>query len=216
MNKKSILLFDMDGTISDTDPMLLATFNILYDRYKNGQRKTKEEVYYFSGPPIRDTLLKEFPNQDQQLMYDEFYTISKSLYPTHIFLYPNEKEVLLGFKKNGYKLGVVTNKQSKMAFYVLELLGLQDIFDVVIGFDDVNIGKPNPEGIFKALDILGGSTNETIYVGDNEIDYITATNAGVRCALVSDGPRVLNPKLKPFIKFNSYLELKEKIYGQDL
>ena len=217
MNKDLVLLFDMDGTTANTDPMLLASFNVLYDKYKNGQRKSQEEVYYFSGPPIRKTLKQEFPDQDQELMYQEYYNISKSFYKTHVFPYPNEREVLLDFKSRGYKLGIVTNKAHDLAVYTLELLHLDDVFDLVIGFDDVVNGKPNPEGILKAIEIFKSTKENTIYVGDNEIDYYTANNAGVRCALVSGGPRVLNPELKPYIKFESYLELKEKINnGKDL
>ena len=217
MNKDLVLLFDMDGTIADTDPMLFETFNILYDRYKGGQRKTNEEVYYFSGPPIRQTLSREFPDQDVEFMYKEFFEISRSFYPTHIFAYPNEREVLLELKKEGCRLGVVTNKQHNLAEYVLELLNLKDIFELCIGYDDVSKGKPDPEGILKAIDYFKTDKEHTIYVGDNEIDFKTANNAGVRCALVSDGPRLLDPNLKPFIKFKSYLELKEKIiYGKDL
>ena len=59
MKKYKVMLFDMDGTLADTDPMIVETFNILYDKYKNGNRRPKEEIYYFSGPPIRDTLKKE-------------------------------------------------------------------------------------------------------------------------------------------------------------
>ena len=213
MKYKGILLFDMDGTIADTDPMLLATFNVLYDKYKNGQRKSKEEVYYFSGPPIRETLKKEFPHMDNDFMYEEFYKLSSSFYPTHVFPYPNEREVLLSLKEKGYKLGVVTNKQHSMAVYVLELLNIKDAFDLVIGFDDVSNGKPNPEGILKAIKYYGATLEETIYIGDNEIDYKTAVNAGVRCALVANGPRKINPDVKPDIWFNSFIELEEKIDG---
>lgn len=213
MNRKGLLLFDMDGTIADTDPMLFETFNILYDKFNDGKRKSIEEIYYFSGPPIRETLKKEFPQLDQETAYQEFFKISKSLYPTHIFAFPNEKEVLSHLKEKGYVLGIVTNKQHNLAEYVVQLLDLEGLFDIIIGFDDVKNGKPHAEGVLKAMDILKYDKKETIYVGDNDIDYETANNAGVRCALVSNGPRKLNPNLKPYIKFDSYLQLEEKLNG---
>ena len=62
-NKKyEVVLFDLDGTVLDSDPMILKTMNILYDKYRDGVRTPKEKVYYFSGPPIRDTLRNEFPH----------------------------------------------------------------------------------------------------------------------------------------------------------
>ena len=61
-NKKySIVIFDMDGTVLNSDPMILEAMNILYDKYRDGVRTPKEKVVYFSGPPIRETLKTEFP-----------------------------------------------------------------------------------------------------------------------------------------------------------
>ena len=59
-NKYQILLFDMDGTVCDSDQMIIDSMNVLYDKYRDGHRRPVEEVIYFSGPPIRETLKKEF------------------------------------------------------------------------------------------------------------------------------------------------------------
>ena len=53
MLKYQYLLFDMDGTLVDTDEMLIQTMHILYDKYRNGIYTPKEKIYYFSGPPIK-------------------------------------------------------------------------------------------------------------------------------------------------------------------
>ena len=62
MNKKyDVILFDMDGTIANTDRLILESFYKLYDKFNNGVRRSDEEIYYFSGPPIKETLKVEFP-----------------------------------------------------------------------------------------------------------------------------------------------------------
>ena len=67
------------------------------------------------------------------------------------------------------------------------------MFDVIISADDVVIPKPDPTGIYTALEKLGISNKEEcLYLGDNEIDYETATNAGVDTLLVTWGPRKIN------------------------
>lgn len=216
MKQYKVMLFDMDGTLADTDPMLVETFNILYDRYKGGNRRPPEEIYYFSGPPIRETLTKEFPEYDLEFMFDVFHKISRKLYDTHIFPYPNERETLLKLKEKGVKLGIVTNKMHDLTLVALKIINLEDIFDVIVGYDDVKIGKPNEEGMLKAINYFGEKIEETLYVGDNVIDLESANNAGVDCCLVSWGPRVLPNNINPTFTIKSYEELWGKTYGKDL
>ena len=209
-----VVLFDMDGTVDNTDPMILEAMNRLYDQYRNGNRTPKEEVMYFSGPPIRETLLKEFPNQDIDFMFKKFSEVSYELYATHTFPYPNSKEVLLELKRDGFKLGIVTNKLHWLTEYALKCIGLENIFEIIVGYDDVSNPKPHQEGIEKALDYFNLSKEEAIYIGDNVSDYLTASNAKVDSILVNWGPRKLPEELKPTYKINSYLDLKGALYEE--
>ena len=193
MNKYKILLFDLDGTLCDTDEMIIQTMFAIYKDYKPTKVRTREELYYFSGPPIRDTLAREFPDQDPEEMYDVFKRVSKGFYPKCVKDYPDEVKVLTALKENGYRLGVVTNKGLPLTIYSLELCGINHLFDVIVSADDVAIPKPDPAGINKALDKLGISNKEEcLYLGDNDIDYETASNAGVDTLLVTWGPRKIN------------------------
>ena len=211
MKQYKTLLFDMDGTVIDTDPLLRESFHILYDKYRNGVYTPQEKIWYFSGPPIKKTLANEFPNLDLEFIFQEFNKVSGSLYPTHTFKYENSKEVLLELKKAGYQLGIVTNKVHHLAVYALECVGLDHIFDIVIGYEDVKKPKPDGEGILKAIDMFHSSQESTLYIGDNASDLLSANNAGVDCCLVLWGPRKLDPDLKPAFKITSYLDLKEKL-----
>lgn len=210
--KYDIVLFDLDGTVIDSDPMVLATMNILYDKYRGGVRTDPAKVVYFSGPPIRDTLRNEFPDLDNQFIFEQFRDESYKLYPTHTSQYPHCREVLLRLKKDGFKLGVVTNKLHNLSIYALECIDLGDIFDVIVGYDDVINPKPNKEGMEKAIAFFNGSKERTIYIGDNKSDFDSAENAGIDCCLVNWGPRVLPSDIKPKYKFNSYLELEDILY----
>ena len=121
MSKYSVILFDMDGTIANTDEMIVQTFLELYKLYRKGAPTPREQIYYFSGPPIREVLKREFPDQDNQFMWDEFHRISWDFYPLYTTGYPNCREVLLELKKRGYKLGVVTNKIHRTTLYCLKI-----------------------------------------------------------------------------------------------
>ena len=210
--KYEVILFDMDGTVADTDPMIIEAMHILYDKYRHGNRTPDSEIVYFSGPPIRETLKKEFPDMDNNFMYDEFHDVSYGLYATHTFRYPDSKEVLIELKKEGFKLGIVTNKIHHLTEYALKCIGLEGIFEYIVGFNDVSKPKPNEEGILKALDYFKCDKSKALYIGDNKSDYLTAINAKVDCCLVSWGPRKLDPSLTPTFKIGSYLDLKEHLY----
>ena len=193
MNKYKVLLFDLDGTLCDTDEMIVQTMFAIYKEYKPVKERTREELYYFSGPPIRDTLANEFPDQDGDYMYEVFKKVSKDFYKDYVYPYKDEIEVLKALKQKGYLLGVVTNKGLPLTLYSLEICHINGLFDVVISADDVNIPKPDPAGIYKVLDKLNvKNKEEVLYIGDNDIDYITATNAGVDTLLVTWGPRKIN------------------------
>ena len=209
--KYDVILLDMDGTIAYTDEMLLRTFHTLYDLYNPSARKPDEEIIYFSGPPLSITLPREFPNQDYQFMHDEFIRISTPLYEECVTLYEDELKVLSRLKNAGYKLGVVTNKNHKMAAYVLKLLNLDNLIDYLVGGGDTLQSKPDPEGIYLAMDKLGGVKEKTLYVGDNDIDFYTADHAGVDSMICTWGPRTLTVLDKCTYKVNSYKEIEDTL-----
>ena len=193
MNKYKVLLFDLDGTLCDTDEMIVQTMQAIYKEFKPVKERSREELYYFSGPPIRDTLGNEFPDQDPDYMYDVFKKVSKGFYKDYVYPYKDEIEILTALKEKGYRLGVVTNKGLPLTIYSLEICHIDSLFDVIISADDVAIPKPDPTGINKALEKLGIKNKEgVLYIGDNDIDYITASNAGVDTLLVTWGPRTIN------------------------
>ena len=215
MHKYELILFDLDGTIADTDEMIVQTMNALYDKYRNGHRTPREEVYYFSGPPITETLAKEFPNYDFDFMFSEFVKYSSENYPKYVTLYPHTKETLLKLKENGYKLGIITNKMHNPTLLCLKLLGLENIFDVLVCFDDVKRPKPNRESIDIAMEKMSVSDfTKVLYIGDNKIDLDTANTAGVDGVLVSWGPRKLDPNLKPTFFISSYEELERRLLDE--
>ena len=193
MNKYKVLLFDLDGTLCDTDEMIVQTMQAIYKEFKPVKERSREELYYFSGPPIRDTLGNEFPDQDPDYMYDVFKKVSKGFYKDYVYPYKDEIEILTALKEKGYRLGVVTNKGLPLTIYSLEICHIDSLFDVIISADDVATPKPDPTGINTALEKLGiKNKEEVLYIGDNDIDYITASNAGVDTLLVTWGPRTIN------------------------
>ena len=210
MNKYKLLLFDLDGTLCDTDEMIVQTMHAIYKEYKPVKERTREELYYFSGPPIRETLKNEFPNQDPDLMYDVFKRVSKDFYAPCVKAYKDEIEVLRALKENGYLLGVVTNKGRPLTIYSLEICAILPFFDIIVSADDVKNPKPDAEGTLMAMKALNvDDKKDVLYIGDNDIDYFTAENAGVDAMLVSWGPREIKCLDKANYVATSYNEMRK-------
>lgn len=214
MNRKyDVILFDMDGTTANTDEIVLQTYIELFSLYGNGRKVSKEKIYTFSGPPLSQTLKNEFPHLDYQFIFDEYIRISTPKYYQILTAYDGEFETLKWLKSQGFKLGIVTNKRHYLSIECLKILHLENIFDVVIGFDDVSSAKPDKEGIIKASKMLGcDNFDKILYVGDNDIDYETAHNAGVDCCLVTWGPRQINKALRVRYFIDHFAQIKEIVY----
>ena len=208
MPKYKLILLDMDGTIAYTDDMIIHTFFDMYDMYNPSAKKEAKDIIYFSGPPLSVTLPREFPNQDYQHMYDEFIRISTPYYDKYVVAFEHEIEVLTRLKQAGYRMACVTNKGTKMANYVLKLIGIDKLIDFVVGSDDVKNTKPHPEGIDLALAKFGVKRHEALYVGDNDIDYETACNAEMDAMICNWGPRKLNVLDKAKYVINSYYDME--------
>ena len=208
MRKYKVLLFDLDGTLCDTDEMLIQSFFALYKKYRPAKIRTREELIYFSGPPIKKTLVDEFPDYPFEEIYKAFQETSRELYLPYVKAFDKEIETLKKLREAGYLLGVVTNKGAPLTKYSLEVAHIDGLFDVVISADDVNAPKPSPAGINKALERLGiEDKGKVLYIGDNDIDYETAVNAGTDAMLVTWGPREIKRVKDAKYAVSSYDEL---------
>lgn len=92
-------------------------------------------------------------------------------------------EVLKVLRGLGLKIGIVTNGCRRYAAEIIKMFSLGDYVDVLIARDDVLSPKPSPGHLLKALEALGVSAEEAIFVGDHWIDALCAKNAGVKFIL---------------------------------
>ena len=215
IKKYSFIIFDVDGTLIDTDDVLNKTMYRLYDLYRNGVYAPLNRLYYFSGPPIMETLKDEFPGQDINFLNAEFRRISDELYDDNARLFENEVEVLKSLKNVGYKFGIVSNKVHKSILICLKKFGLGDFFETIVGLDDVINPKPYNEGLLKIFNQFPNiNKNQVLYVGDNVCDFVLAKNAGVDCAICNWGPREFPRDLYPTYLLKNYLDLKKVLLDE--
>lgn len=212
MKQYKLYLFDLDGTLIDSDQMLIETFHELYAKYRPGFYPDDDYIRQFSGPQITETLKKEFPNEDQTVMLDEYRNRSKKYYDQYVRLFPKAYELLEKLAKNNIPFAIITNKHRYATKYTYELLDLEkfDIFSVCA--DDVKNLKPAADGIYKAMEHFGiKNKDDVIYIGDCYTDYLSSKNAGVNFGYIAWSPRPIKGEIKIDINIKDYGSFAEDI-----
>ena len=213
MKKYKLYLFDLDGTLLDSDQMLVETFHYLYKKYKPKDFVVDEKkIITFSGPPIRITLQQEFPELDQEELLKIWRRESIKNYPLFTKLFPGALEILSTLVEKNIKCAIVTNKHRAAADEAFKLFGIANLGIWSVSGDDIKEQKPSPEGIFKAMEHFGvKDKKDVIYIGDSVYDARTAENAGVDFGLVSWTPRKLPKDCKITWKIDSYFDLARSL-----
>jgi pyrophosphatase PpaX len=182
-NKINTVLFDLDGTLIDTNELIISSFlHTLETYYPNTY--TREDVLPFLGPTLRET----FEPMDATKVNEMIATYRKYNLTHHdsfVTEFPTVIDTVKRLKETGYKVGIVTTKLSDTVMKGLKLTKLDSYFDVIVALDHVKKAKPDPEPIYKALEQLGSKPEEAIMVGDNYHDILAGKNAGTQTAGVA-------------------------------
>ena len=176
---KPTVLFDFDGTLADTEPMITETFKVLYEKYYPKQELPDGMSDFVLGPPLELSIEKYFPDQDLKVVLNEYRELNEALHHKEFNEIVGATELLKYLKENNYPVGIVSNKVNNMIQLGLDLLNQTQYVDVVIGSDDIESGlvKPHPDGIILACERLGSNVDSLIYVGDSVGDILAGKNA---------------------------------------
>ncbi|WP_338471818.1 pyrophosphatase PpaX [Niallia sp. XMNu-256] len=178
MDKKiTTLLFDLDGTLIDTNELIITSFLHTLEKYFPRQYQ-REDVLPFLGPTLDDTFSKLNPEKVDE-MCDVYRTFNKETHDSLVEEFPGVYETMKLLKESGFKMGIVTSKMSDVAMMGMKLTKIDRFFDVLIAYDHIENPKPDPESLYKALDVLGSRPDEAIMIGDNGSDILAGKNAGM-------------------------------------
>ncbi len=187
------LIFDLDGTLVDTAPDLLATLNVLFTR--RGHREiTLGEIRTVIGLGAKSMIRKggeltgnAFEETEIDELFDEYLGYYSAHIADHSRIFSGGIEVLDAGKAANIGLAICTNKLESLTITLLEALNLSDYFQTVIGSDTLATMKPDPAGVFKILKNAGCKPEEALFIGDSINDLKAAQNASVPCVLVDYG-----------------------------
>ena len=184
-------IFDLDGTILDTLDDIANAVNYALDRM-NYPTHTTDEVKSYIGNGIRMLIRRAVPKGTAEEDYEKTHLIFAEYYHSHLSDYTKPydgiTDVLDELKAKGCSLAVVSNKTDSAAKSVVkQFFGSR--FDMVVGKMDCFPTKPAPDSVLYVMEKLGFDKNETVYIGDSEVDVQTAHNAGLPCIGVTWGNR---------------------------
>ena len=184
MSKIKAVLFDFDGTIMDTNEIILESWRHTFKTVL-GRECRDEEVVGTFGEVLGDSMKMIFPDRDVDEMISIYRSYQHQFYEKEILLCPGIHELILKLKALGYLTAIVTSRIENSTRIGLSKFGLDDKFEAFVSCDDITNFKPDPESCLVALRKLGIKADEAIYVGDSKYDIQCAHRAGVKAVLVN-------------------------------
>lgn len=186
MPKYKAVLFDFDGTLINTNDVILGSWQHLFKEVTGGSC-TLNDVRHTFGEILRDTVAKMFPLEDPDELVKTYRFYAKNIHKDPIDIFPGIEEMLKALRAGGIRPAIVTSRywaSLKEGNYNFppEIEGL---FDTKVTCEDTTKHKPDPEPIQICLKKMGLAPSEVLYVGDTLFDLYCAHNSGVEFIFVS-------------------------------
>lgn len=174
--QKPVVLFDLDGTLVDTKDLIYASFIHTFRKYMPEHTLTQEELASFLGPTLKESFGKYFREDQLDEIIAYYRAFNHEYHNLYVKGFAGAQETLAALKAQGYMVGVVSNKVEHTIKMGLEAFHLDPYVDVIVGAQDVEHPKPNPEGLILACAKLYHNHDDVIYVGDSVSDIAAAKN----------------------------------------
>ncbi len=181
--KIDTILFDLDGTLINTNDLIIASFTHTLEQFKPKQY-SREDIISFIGEPLMDS----FTRVDETSVAEMVRTYKEHNLAHHekyVQPYEGVAYTVKTLHEKGFKLGIVTTKMRDAVELGLEITGLGEYFTTIVTIDDVERAKPDPQPVTLALDKLQSDTASAIMVGDSKYDIEAGKNAGTLTAAVA-------------------------------
>ena len=204
MSKEKLIIFDFDGVLINSEKNMELTWNKTIKNLKEYNIPFSEYKKNI-GLPFKKIL------NNLHIKKKDFYTITETYkknslyYQNKIKLFKGVKPLIKRLKKN-YKIALFTSKDNFRTKFLLKKFNLK--FDTIIAGNDVEKGKPHPEGLKKIMKKLNFKNNSIFYIGDTIYDYKCSQKVEIKYIHVNWGfEKIL--KKKDVIFVNNFKELNK-------
>ena len=185
------ILFDLDGTLVDTAPDLMAAHNHVMQKYGKNEKKLSDIKTLASRGAwvmMQRSFKEEIKDEKtKKKMVDEFIdyyakNINKESKPLNGIY-----DFLNWAKARKVSMAVCTNKREHLAIDIIKKIDMYKYFEYVAGADTFEFNKPDPRHLTNIVEIIGGDLKKTIMIGDSEVDAMSAHSANLPFVLVKNG-----------------------------
>ena len=185
-----LIIFDFDGTLGDTRGNIVTTMRQTLKEL--GYPEASEDAIAATiGIPLEagfDQLLPGLTPAEAATCaatYRAIFEQNRKIMIPHLF--PHVKETLITLHERGYVLTVASSRRSASLLGFLQDMGIAPYISYVLGADNVDKAKPDPEPVLKTLREMGYSATDTLVVGDMPVDILMGSRAGARTCAVTYG-----------------------------
>ena len=189
--KYNSVIFDLDGTLLDTLGDLRDSVNFALEK-NDLPKRTTEEIRSFVGNGIRLLIERSVPENIPLEIVDKCFLDFKDYYKDHSAIstkpYDGIIDLMKKLKSKGVKIAVVSNKADFAVKTLMEDY-FSGLYDCAYGERAGVPRKPAPDGVFGAISEMGAEAENTVYIGDSEVDVETSKNAKLPCIAVTWGFR---------------------------
>lgn len=186
-------IFDLDGTLLNTLTDLTNSVNHALNIH-HMPLQSEQEVKRNLGSGLLKLMEGVVPNAQNNQMFNSVMDAFKKHYLTHSMdhtaPYPGVNAMLKRLKNKGKHIAIVSNKFDAATKQLAKQF-FHGLVDVVVG-ENMSMGirrKPHPDGVNKAMTLIGANHDDTVYIGDSDVDILTARNSNLPCISVLWGFR---------------------------
>ncbi|MBR5259965.1 MAG: HAD-IA family hydrolase [Eggerthellaceae bacterium] len=181
------VLFDLDGTLLDTQDLILASFRYATTEVL-GQKIPDELLLAKVGQPL-EVQMCDFTDDPalQKELVDVYRDYNHAVHDERVRAFDGVVEMLDWLADAGYRMGVVTSKRQALAQRGLDVCGLAKYMEFVVAPDVFPIHKPDPAPVVHACELMGLDPAECLYVGDSPFDIAAGNGAGCETVAVTWG-----------------------------
>jgi pyrophosphatase PpaX len=190
-----VVLFDLDGTVIDSGAIILASMRHAAETVLGSAPTDAELMASVGGPGLEAQMHALDPARVDQLV--RVYRAHNEPLHDELEACAGMDDVLVRLKDEGRRLGIVTAKRRATVDLAFARVPVGHLFDVVVGGDETERHKPDPQPLLLALERLGADPDETAYVGDSPFDVRAAKAGGLHAIAVTWGKIHAREVLEP-------------------
>lgn len=188
MPRYTTVLFDLDGTLLDSTRLILDSFHHTFAAH-GLPAQPDEEFLAGVGTPLRIEFAKYCRSAEEiEAMIATYREYNFLHHDRMVSAFPGAVDCVRALAGANVRLGIVTSKGRHGTKIGLELMTLNDVFEVLVCAEDVTKHKPDPEPVRHALEKLGVLPSETIFIGDSQHDMRSGRGAQVATGAALWGP----------------------------